>query len=401
MALNVLYISYDGVIDPLGQSQVLPYLTGLAKGGNEFTLISFEKKNRLKDKEKIKKLKAELSQNKIHWKALRYHKSPPVLSTLYDFLRGITICLFLIKKGQISFVHVRSYVPALMALLIKKMFAILYIFDMRGFWVDERVEGNLWKANGILYKTAKYLEKRLLINAEKIIVLTQNMKTEIQNFDFLKNRSDFLSVIPTCVDLNRFDYKKSEINSPTLETFLVYSGSLGTVYLIDEMLRFYSYLKKVFPYMKFKILTHSPKELIHATSNKLGIQAENIIIKQVDYENMATELNKSNLGIAFYKPTYSAMGRAPTKLGEYLACGIPVIVNAGVGDLDGLIRKERIGVTVESFSDLSIQQAIADLKKLIEENDSLKERCKNVAKQYFSLDDGIKKYSKIYKTLTN
>ena len=44
MAANILYLSYDGMTDPLGQSQVLPYLAGLSKKGFRFHLISFENK---------------------------------------------------------------------------------------------------------------------------------------------------------------------------------------------------------------------------------------------------------------------------------------------------------------------------------------------------------------------
>ena len=43
---HVLYLSYDGMTDPLGQSQVLPYIIGLSQEGFQFTLISFEKKDR-------------------------------------------------------------------------------------------------------------------------------------------------------------------------------------------------------------------------------------------------------------------------------------------------------------------------------------------------------------------
>ena len=40
---RVLFISYNGMLDPLGQSQVIPYLRELAKRGVRFTLLSFER----------------------------------------------------------------------------------------------------------------------------------------------------------------------------------------------------------------------------------------------------------------------------------------------------------------------------------------------------------------------
>ena len=81
--MKTLYLSYDGMTDPLGQSQVLPYLIGLSsKKGNEFTLISFEKRERyFSQKEFIDKICID---HNIKWVPLFYTKRPPVLSTLFD-----------------------------------------------------------------------------------------------------------------------------------------------------------------------------------------------------------------------------------------------------------------------------------------------------------------------------
>ena len=49
MNKHALYLSYDGMTDPLGQSQVLPYIIGLQQKGIAFTLISFEKIERFKE----------------------------------------------------------------------------------------------------------------------------------------------------------------------------------------------------------------------------------------------------------------------------------------------------------------------------------------------------------------
>ena len=70
---NILYLSYDGMTDPLGQSQVLPYLVGLSKKGFQFTLISFEKPDRyFQEKSKIEALCIE---HNIDWRPLLYTKT--------------------------------------------------------------------------------------------------------------------------------------------------------------------------------------------------------------------------------------------------------------------------------------------------------------------------------------
>ncbi len=81
---NVLFISYDGMTDPLGQSQVIPYLAALTKYGYRFTILSCEKK----DKYKLHKDEIENALKSLHikWKPIPYHKNPPVLSSLYDVM---------------------------------------------------------------------------------------------------------------------------------------------------------------------------------------------------------------------------------------------------------------------------------------------------------------------------
>ena len=43
--MKVIYLTYDGLTDSLGQSQILPYLKGLSNLGNDITIISFEKQH--------------------------------------------------------------------------------------------------------------------------------------------------------------------------------------------------------------------------------------------------------------------------------------------------------------------------------------------------------------------
>src|SRR3954464_14080128 len=77
---RVFYVSYDGVEEPLGRSQVLGYLKGLAST-YDITLISFEK-----SAESRRSLRDELAESAIEWRRLRYHHRPPVLSTAWDVL---------------------------------------------------------------------------------------------------------------------------------------------------------------------------------------------------------------------------------------------------------------------------------------------------------------------------
>lgn len=115
---RVLYLSYDGMTDPLGQSQVLPYLVGLSKQGYQFTLISFEKEERVeKGRAVIEKICRE---NNIQWCPLLYTKTPPVLSTLKDIRSLKRKITSLQSQSRFDLVHCRSYITALAGEWMKK-----------------------------------------------------------------------------------------------------------------------------------------------------------------------------------------------------------------------------------------------------------------------------------------
>jgi len=79
---KILYISYDGMTDPLGQSQVISYLIGLTKYGYSFHILSFEKKEKwISTGNEIQNL---LDENGIKWFPKTFHTNPPILSKVYD-----------------------------------------------------------------------------------------------------------------------------------------------------------------------------------------------------------------------------------------------------------------------------------------------------------------------------
>src|SRR5262249_29904281 len=140
--------------------------------------------------------------------------------------------LFLVWRYRLQLLHARSYVASVMALAIKRLTGAAFIFDMRGFWADERVDGGLWSREGRLYRIAKGFERRFLLSADHVVSLTQAGVREIQRFPYLVHRMPPVTVIPTCADLSRF--RPSHACAPEGDFVLGYVGSAGTWYLFQE-----------------------------------------------------------------------------------------------------------------------------------------------------------------------
>src|SRR3954447_20432423 len=91
---GVLYISYDGMLEPLGQSQVLAYLDQLAPG-RRIHLISFEKAADWGDRAQLDAARRRIAEAGIEWHPLRYHKRPTAPATAFDIAAGTVLALAL------------------------------------------------------------------------------------------------------------------------------------------------------------------------------------------------------------------------------------------------------------------------------------------------------------------
>ena len=89
---HILYISYDGMLEPLGQSQVLAYLKRLADG-RRIHLISFEKAEDWANVVARERLASDITASGIVWHPLRYHKRPTALATAWDIACGIVLSM--------------------------------------------------------------------------------------------------------------------------------------------------------------------------------------------------------------------------------------------------------------------------------------------------------------------
>ncbi len=398
--MKCLYISYDGILEPLGQSQIIPYLKGLSRRGIKFILLTFDKKH-YRNKKEVQELCGDLDKFGIKWFSLRYHKYPPVVSTLLDIFCGFVVSLLIIMRERPQLVHARSYVSSTIALGLKKMLGLKFIFDMRGFWADERVEGKLWARRGVLYYFTKFLEKHFFKNADEIVVLTERAKKTIQTWGYdIKN----VSVIPCCVDTDRFKFD----NMARLELrkqynlsdklILVHTGSLEYWYMIDEALNFFMVAKKIEPRAHFLILTHADKDKILQSVYDKSLNPEDFTVASVAYSDMPRYLTMVDAGLILITPVFSKTASFPTKFAEYLSCSVPVIINEGIGDLEDYVLSNNLGVVVRDFNQVRYRQRFEELLNLLRDR-NLRIRCRQIACENFDLNGGVEKYYRIYTRL--
>jgi glycosyltransferase involved in cell wall biosynthesis len=400
---KVLFISYDGMTDPLGQSQVLPYLQGLSSQYKIF-LVSCEKKEAFnKNKKIIDKI---VSESGIEWFPLSYTKKPPVLSTLYDIYKLRRQCKKIQQLYNLDMVHTRPGIPALVGLWLKKKFGIKFLNDIREFYADSRVEGLMWHLKNPLYnavyKFFKRKETEAIIYNDGIVCLTYAAQKIIQQWPEHKNNIP-LEVIPCSADLALFNPQnideikkitiKKELGITENDFIVSYLGSIGGWYLTDEMLDFCKVLSKKIPAAKFLFISPHRHDKIIAAATKHQLPPEKIITKKASRTEVPIFLSLSNFSVFFITPCYSKQSSSPTKHGEIMAMGIPLVTNSGVGDVMAIVEKYNSGIIINQFNKQAYETA-AD--KIAQQTVYDTSAIRKGAEEFYSLQSAIEKYKRIY-----
>jgi glycosyltransferase involved in cell wall biosynthesis len=399
-----LYICYYNVTEPLVRTQVIAYLRELARRGIEMHLLTFERERH--SIEKRQAIREELCEAGINWHSLRYHQRPSLPATLYDIAAGARTAMQICRKHDIRLVHARSHVPAAMALMLKRMLGCRVLFDMRGLLAEEYVDAGNWKEGDLKFRLTKRMERAFFRKADRFVMLTQRIKDELLGSEpALGGRADDIEVIPCCVDAERFSVDSQQRMAYrhergwTKRRVIAYVGKLGTWYLPEEMARFFAMARQRDSRFFLQVLTQSDPAQMQQALKASGVSPEDYDIRYARPDEMPLVLAASDAGISFIRATYSKRASSPTKMGEYLAAGLPVVANAGIGDCDQMIKDHRLGIVISDYSDDSYRRAADELRVLLEDKVTAG-RCREFAEQELSLSNvGGPRYISVYERL--
>ena len=400
--MSILYISYDGALGPLGESQVVAYLERLS-ARHAIALLSFEKPLDAADTARVDALRKRLALAGIRWLPLRYHRRQPVLSTAWDVAHGIVAAVREARRRPIRVVHARGYVAALIALAVRRFVAARFLFDMRGFWPDEKVDAGHWRPGSPLYRVAKRWERRFFESADATVSLTVAGVEAVRKLGYAIRADAALEIIPTCTDLRRFSPGPRDA---TLAARLGLGGGsvigcVGTIsnwYLRLPMLDYLARLTVILRKLTVLIVTQEDHAALRRGAIAAGVPGDRLRITRATFAEMPDHLRLMDVGMFFIKPVFSKKGSVATKLGEFLATGVPVIINDGVGDSGQIVREGRAGVVLPDVTRESFAASLPAVSALLNDP-GVRHRCRATAERWFDLDAGVERYARLYARL--
>lgn len=396
-----LYICYFNTEEPLVHTQVLPYLRAVARAGFRMHLLTYEKRSALRkgERERRREIRRTLAADGIKWHTLKYHKRPSLLATAYDVLLGLLYSTLLLARHRVNIIHARAHVPGAIGLALKRVFRRKLIFDLRGLMAEEYVDNGVWAENSLAFRLVKSVERALLGDADRVVVLTEKLKATLTRDHNPQVEAEKVFVIPCCADLMRYKANRVEREDRAVGPItLVYVGSVTGRYMLGEMIDFFRVIQSKRSRSRFLVLTRANKSKVEHAFDSRGIEKSCYSIVSVEPEQVPALISTADIALSFVKPSIALLGMSPTKVGEYLAAGLPVVSTPG-GDHEAILQGENVGVIVNEFDNTAYENAADQILTLIGRDDTT-ERCREVARRHYSLDEiGGPGYVAVYRSL--
>ncbi|WP_371170236.1 glycosyltransferase [Aliiroseovarius sp. 2305UL8-7] len=365
-AIRSIFITNNGLSDHIGISQVLPYLEGLAARGHQLACVSVERP--AKRHTYAEQVAPRLERAGVmHTPILRSRS--PLAGKLERFAMPSQLqhrLDALVRSFHPDLIHCRSYMPLGAVLNANQHHGIPFLFDMRGFWVDERCEAGVWK--GPLGKRAadhfRRREVQAINRAAATVTLTHDAKSLIA---MRRGQAGTpIETIPCSVDQSRFKPDSSlrgrmrlELGLQDHDVVLAHLGSTGPLYEVGSTYRLMAALRRQGMSAKLLMIgSQTCRQHIRA-AKRIGIilSHDDLICRQVPHDQVPALLNAADIGLSFRIASKSSLGVSATKVGEYQSCGLPVISNTGVGDIHEIIPDRRYGLVLASHDDAAIENA--------------------------------------------
>ena len=403
--MTILYLTYDGLLDPLGPSQILPYVKDISRHQDEVVVVSFEKSERLLHGKDA--LLSDLQNYSIEWKPLRFTKGLGFIGKSWDLSRMYMTALIISCKHNIKVVHTRGHPTAPVGLFIKHITKAKFIFDLRGLWLDERIDKGGWDLNRfshrLQYRFCKRIERRLLIQSDHVVVLTNKVVDEVMKLGTIKK--SIITVIPCCADYDHFPLtnETTKIDSrislgiPNNAFVLGYLGSVGKMYMLDKFFLLFVMTTKIRTDCHTLLITPDTDRLTQLMDRYLPHDLlERVHVKSATHDQVPTLLPAIDVMVSFISPTYARMGASPTKMAESFASGIPVVANSGVGDVQEIIDQLDGGWIVDPYSEDGLMETVENLDIISARGGR---RLRDVSRPTLGLEFAAKSYQSVYEKL--
>ncbi len=387
----------DGILQPLGFSQIARPAIALAPHGFRVTLFSLERAADLRDATRVAGVERKLIEAGVQWRRSTFIPGGSPLTYARNVARLAWLAASALwrhrRLPRISWL--RGF-PAAPAGLILRMLGVPYVYDIRGFWVDQRASSGSWPRLAIT--AARALEALYYRLAAAAVTLTELGATDIRRGRFAKwNCAKPIVVIPTCVDYAEFVLDRHRLAEFKDRLTVGYVGSVNADYGVEASLRLFSYVAAIRP-DALLICISEQSEALRKLAIDAGVSKERVRAFSVTHEQMPSLLQQIDWGLLLLKDSEFKRGSMPTKLAEFFATGVRPIHYGCNSELRAWVARTGTGFSLQSLDDDELRAAARRIATS-EPDDTSLQRSRSVAEPHFGLRAGTERYASLFRTL--
>lgn len=380
---HIIIYAFQSLEDPLVKGLILEYLQFSSEQKFAFHLITHEQKEFSLSPDKIAARKAELRNFNIEWYPVKYRGgSLLIFKKIYNFIETLLITREIKRKYNpiaiVGFLAIAGGYSYILARLFK-LKLIVYCFEPHS---EYMVDFKIWKSSGLKYKLLKKFEALQVKNAKHIVVPNNSTKLLVQKSGTSAN----VLICPISINTNSMVFDpnsrtriRKSLNAED-KTIVIYTGKFGGIYYsADEVAEFFSKLYNENKTLFFYVITPNTNEVNSAfLKYKLPPEAVSVSLT-VSYSELNQFVSAADIGFVALPSLPSQKYRTPVKTAIYLSCGLPYIVNKGIGEDDIIAVQKKLGIVIQDLNESPKNVVKNVLELLSEDKEALNKRCRNEA----------------------
>lgn len=402
MKRSLLYVTFDGVLQPLGFSQVARLLIALSKAGWNYRLLSIERVSDLEDRSKVERVRSAFDANGIVWDPIPVTLSGSALRAAEALVRTAARMRHHFRRSDIGLVHARGY----QATLLSRRLGLPYLFDARGCWIEERTD---WFSRAPAYAAGKLIERGLVMGARGIVTLTELHRSDLVELFGYHEPSRALA-IPTCADYDQFTIPNAKPGKPhhahaipeelqkRLRGKIVVAmvGSLNSSYLVKESISLVRHAIARDRRVHLLILSQQG-DAYQQLLAQCAVPPDAYTVAAARHDEMPEWMRWIDWGFLLLPELASKRGSMPTKLAEFFATGVRPIAYGCNSEMMGWVRRARSGIVLDGVDENSLHEASQEIVRARDANDL--SHARDVTAEHFSLRSAVRRYAQLFDEL--
>lgn len=379
---SILYLTVDGILGHIGFSQIVRVVERLHSPGLRYAIASLERAGDLADGARVERVRARLEGLGIRWVHRPYRQggARDVVLNLIDLER-----LALREVRRHTHVHARGYHAGAIAMTLGRP----WLFDARGYWVDERLEEKRWFTTKPRLALARAWERRMFLGAGRVVTLTQLQADDATAMRAPSGGAPALA-IPTCADYG--DFHPRDPATARSGPVIGIVGSINRSYLVEETAKLASMILARSRDARVRVVSGEHqrwRELLE----QAGAPGDRIDALRAPHERMPEELRSMSWAILLLTPeTRAKRGSMPTKLAECFASGVRVCAYGCNSEMEDWVRRAGGGWVLPGVTPHELEAAADHVASAVDEPNLA---AREATRAHFALDGGIARYRRL------